>query len=375
MIRDSCTWKIGRTKTFRLGSSKILGVYGGNIQNIEKSMRAVYLSDGWCEKDKPKILYYQETGDLSVFTKEELSRIKIMIQTDEDGADARIVAYECEANKYRQLFIHGIKVHVYLGIMLFPDIWAPEMREAGMLNDDSFNIADYINAPIQALKSLPHWKNLVRIIKDSDDWVASKRYYYFAKQTGHSGNYDIQAQTFRMNILEKSGGKIMIPMEESRRFLETYRSVFPEIPERNQRVQRQGRELGVLYNLFGHPYYITSYKGCWTENTYKEWYSWSPQSTVGMIINIAVGRWQEFAEKEKLNWDLLANRHDSMITQVPLGEVLLGAAKSQEYVEKEEFESPVDGAKFFMKSETKIGFCWAPYDKVKCPLGLKEIKV
>jgi hypothetical protein len=193
--------------------------------------------------------------------------------------------------------------------------------------------------------------------------------------TGNSGNYDIQAQTFRMNILEKSGGKIMIPMEESRRFLETYRSVFPEIPERNQRVQRQGRELGVLYNLFGHPYYITSYKGCWTENTYKEWYSWSPQSTVGMIINVAVGRWQEFVERETLNWDLLANGHDSMVSQVPLGEVLLGAAKSQEYVEKEEFESPVDGAKFFMKSETKVGFCWAPYDKVKCPLGLKEIKI
>lgn len=374
-MRDSCSWKIGRTKTFRLGSSKIIGDFGGNIQNIEKSMREVYLSDGWTEKDLPKILYYQETGNTEIFTQEELYRIKLIVQTDEDGADARIVAYECEPKAYRQLFIHSIKSHVFVAMHMFPDVWTTRMSSEGLVSGATFNIADYLACPIQALKSMPHWKNLNTLIKSSDDWPISERYYYLAKQTCHSANYDIQSHTFRMNVLEKSGGKIMIPSDESVRFLEVYRGLFPEIPERNQRVQRQGRELGVLYNMFGHPYFITSYKGCWTENTYKEWYSWSPQSTVGMIINIAVARWQEFVEKNKLRWDLLANGHDSMVTQVPLGEIIYGSQKSQEFVEKEEFESPVDGAKFFMRSETKVGFCWAPYNKTKCPLGLKEIKL
>jgi len=374
-MRDSCTWKIGRTKTFRLGSSKILGTYGGNIQNIEKSMREVYLSDGWTERDIPKLLYYQETSDLSIFNQEELDRIKILIQTDEDGADARIVAYECQPKAYRQLFIHGIKSHVFVGMHLFADIWEHKMNAEGLATGEKFVIADYLKCPIQALKGMPHWKNLNILIKSSDDWDISERYYYLAKQTCHSANYDIQAPTFRMNVLEKSGGKILIDTEESVRFLEIYnRVLFPEIPERNREVMRQGRDTGVLYNMFGHPYYITSYSGSWTENTYKEWYSWSPQSTVGMIINVAVARFQENTEKHKLRWDILANGHDSMISQVPLSEVMEGAAMSRTCVEQE-FESPVDSAKFFMRSETKVGFNWAPYHKTKNPLGLKEIKV
>lgn len=372
-MRDSCTWKIGRTKTFRLGSSKILGVYGGNIQNIEKSMRVVYLSDGWTDKDVPKLKYYQATGDTSIFNQEELERIKILVQTDEDGADARIVAYECEPKAYRQLFIHCIKSHVFVAMHLFSQIWQDRMSKDGLTGGTDFNIADYLKCPIQALKSLPHWNNLNHLIKESDDWPISERYYYLAKQTCHSANYDIQAPTFRMNILEKSGGKILVPKDESVRFLEVYRGLFPEIPERNIRVARQAETTGVLYNMFGHPYTMTSYRGWWTENTRKEWYSWSPQSTVGMIINVAVARYQDFTEQNKLRWDLLANGHDSMITQVPLGEVVEGAKKSREVVEQE-FESPIDGAKFVMKSETKVGFNWAPYKKDKNPLGLKEIQ-
>lgn len=371
-MRDSTTWVLGGPKTLRCGSRKILGTYGGNIQNIEKSAREVYVSDGWTEDDIPKLKYFMLTFDGSVFTEEEKKRIKILVQTDQDGADARIVAYECEALAYRQLFIHGIKSHVFVGMHLFKEIWFRKMIEQKLVGPTEFNIDEYCNTPIQALKSLAHWKALNTLIKESDEWSLDERYYYLAKQTCHSANYDISAPTFRMNILEKSGGKILISKEDSERFLIVYRSLFPEIPERNQRVQRQGRETGVLYNMFGYPFHVSGYNP--TENTYKEWYSWSPQSTVACITNNAICSMQEYLESEKLDWDVFINGHDSMVSQVPIGEYLEGAKKSKEFIEQR-FESPIDGAEFYMRSETKVGFNWSSYSKDKNDLGLREIKI
>ena len=46
MIRDATQWYIAGTRTFRLGSRKVLGTWGGNLQNIEKSMREIYIADG-----------------------------------------------------------------------------------------------------------------------------------------------------------------------------------------------------------------------------------------------------------------------------------------------------------------------------------------
>ena len=57
MTRDSCTWVIAGPKTMRLASKQILPKkqevdgkmkkvgWGGNLQNIEKSMRQIYIPD------------------------------------------------------------------------------------------------------------------------------------------------------------------------------------------------------------------------------------------------------------------------------------------------------------------------------------------
>ena len=225
------------------------------------------------------------------------------------------MAYDCEALAYRQLFIHGIKPHVYVAVHLFPHVW--KRRMAGCAG---FDIDEVIRTPIQALKSLPYWRDLDLMIKDSDNWNVAERYYYFAKQTCHSANYDIQSNTFRMNVLDKSGGKIVLNPDEASRFLEVYRGLFPEIPERNRRVRHQADMTKMLYNFFGEPYYISQYQP--TESNYKEYYSWSPQSTVGQISNRAFTAMQEFIWKEKLDWDVLLNGHDSIVSQCPIADVL-----------------------------------------------------
>jgi hypothetical protein len=324
-------------KQYVNGKLKTIG-FGGNLANIEKGMREIYIPDDG----------------------------KILVQTDQSGAEALIMAYDCDAGPYRQLFIHGVKPHVYVAVHLFPHVWQKKMRDV-----PGFDINKVIETPIQALKSIPYWRDLDLMIKDSDNWIHSERYYYFAKQTCHSSNYEIQAQTFRMNILDKSGGKIVLPMDEAERFLLVYRGLFPEIPERNRRVRRQVEMTKMMYNFFGEPYHVTQYSP--TESNFKEYYSWVPQSTVGEITNRAFCDMQEFVESEKLDWDNLINGHDSIVSQCPISEVKECATKQKEFIEQE-FTSPIDGVKFRMRSETQVGFNWAPYKEKKNEMGLKELK-
>ncbi len=373
-MRNSCQYKLAGTKTFRRSSSKILGKWGTNLQNLEKSVREPYQPDGFSPDKAAKCLYWLETGDLTIFTEEELATIKVFLQTDQSGAEALIVAYDSEARDFRKLFENKIKPHVYVALKLFKDIWRDKMKEKGGLIED-LDIDAIASLPIDKLKGNPYWRELDLLIKDSDNWSLQERYYYLAKQTCHSANYGIEAQTFRMNILEKSGGKIVISFEDAKRFLTIYRSLFPEIPESNERIKRQVEETGIIYNMFGFPYYITDYD---TSSKMKEYYAWPRQSTVGEITRIAISREQEFIESEKRKWDILADTHDSSLTQCFLVDVKECIAKKQECFNIE-MTSPIDGVKFRMRSETNVGFNWSPFKKGRTPdldknkLGLREI--
>ena len=109
----------------------------------------------------------------------------------------------------------------------------------------------------------------------------------------------------------------------------------------------------MLFNFFGHPYHISQYT--FTESNYQEFYAWGPQSTVGMITNIAIANMQSFIEKERLDWDILLNGHDSIVSQCPIAEVLDCAKMQKLLFIEQEFISPVDGVVFKMKSETQAG--------------------
>lgn len=343
-MRNSTCYKLAGAKTFRLSSSKILGRYGGNLQNIEKSMREIYIPD-----DGRKFC-----------------------QVDQSGAEALIVAYLCEPADFRQLFINGVKPHVYVALRLFKDIWAKKMREARLTTADSnFDIDDIIATPIPLLKKNPFWKDLDLLIKDSDNWSLDERYYYLAKQTCHSGNYGITPPTFRMNILEKSGGKIVISKDDSERFIMTYNALFPELQEWHKRVRSQIQQCRMLFNLHGHPYTVTQYDI--NESHWKEYYAWIPQSTVGEITNIAYAGFQRYIEEEGKHWDLLANTHDSYLIQFPPDEEDEVVRKAKEFMEQR-FVSPVDGAQFQMRSEAATGYNWRPYKEGKNELGLKEYR-
>lgn len=368
-MRSSTNYALAGPKTFRRGSKKILKKWGSNLQNIEESMREIYQSDGYKPELHDKCSYWLETGDLSVFSQEELETLRVLCPRDQSGAEALIVAYECEPFDYRKLFIHGIKPHVYIGLRLFPEEWKRKIKEHS-LGIDSSVIDTLCATSIPDLKSNPDWSAIDKLIKSSDGWATAERYYYFAKQTCHSGNYGIEWATFIMNVLDKSGGKVVLTKEQGVHFLQTYRALFPELVERCNRITHQAKETKMLFNMFGHPYTITDYEIL--PSRYKELWAWSAQSTVAEITRTAFSNLQYWIEDNKKQWDILEDNHDSFLPQCPLYE-LKECMKMSEQFMNIELISPVDGVKFRMKSECKIGFNWSnKTDKNK--LGLREIK-
>ena len=347
--------------------------WGGNLQNIEASMRAIYHSDGFDPRNKElvaKCKYWLETGDLSIFTEEELVKLRVFLNSDQAGAEALIVAYDGRKGKYRQLFENDIKIHVYVAMQLFKEFWPIEMKKIGGVDLDMDTLC---STPIPMLRQNPQFKELDSLIKDSDNWPPSRRYYYHAKQTCHSANYGIEANTFMMNVLLKSRGKVVLLRDQADYFLKVYRGEFPEIPERCERVKQQAKDHKIIYNMFGFPYIITDYEI--TESMYKELYAWGPQSTVGEITRIAFTNLHEFIWNNNKKWDVLQDNHDSYLAQCPLIEAKECSEKMTEFL-AQELVSPVDGTKFNMKSECKIGFNWGPFDKKnpdKNPLGLRGL--
>jgi hypothetical protein len=370
-MRNSTDYKLGSTKTFRRASKKILNLWGTNLQNIKKQMREMYQSDNLTntEEQKSKLIYWLQSGDTKIFTEQELKDIKVFLQVDQSGAEALIVAYDSPPGQYRQLFINNIKPHVYVGLKLFIDVWPRKAKEHNLLLTED-DLARINLSSIDTLKSNPNWREVDLLIKDSDNWPITERYYYLAKQTCHSCNYDIQGPRFRMNVLEKSGGKIVLTKEESERFPMEYRGLFPEIPEGNRLIKQQIDKHHILYNTLGFPYQITQYDI--TDHQYKEYYAWPRQSTVAEITRIAFTNLQSYIEDMDNDWDILADTHDSYLLQCPLKDAQAAKEKMQKFM-NQRLISPFDGTEFYMKSECQVGFNWAPKKETN-PLGLQELK-
>jgi hypothetical protein len=341
MSRFTTCFRLARTNTLRLGSGKLFPKgktqqslygpeYGGNMQNWEKSLRTLAITDegySFC-------------------------------QVDQAGAEALIVAYLCPPGRYRDLFLNGIKPHVYIGVF-FPEHWEAQFPA----------VRDFARIPIAELKAHSQWPAFAKAVAASDNNPSATRYYYFYKQTCHSGNYGIMEGTFIENLLAKSGGKVSLTPQQGAKFLSTYRDVaFPELHTFHRYVQTQLESKGELRNLFGYPRRFRSLKA-----DIKEAYAFIPQSTVGCITNLAVIRMQDHIWEHKLDWTILNNCHDSYLVQAPDAEIMECAKRMKEFIEIE-MTAP-RGEKFRMRSEASVGKNWGSWHEKKNPAGLKEVKI
>ncbi len=372
--RSSTIYKLGKVNTFRNGSAMILGAVGENVQNKDKFVRVTYTSDGWNHtdiKECGQLIDYLTEGDISIFSPEQLARIKILVQVDQAGAEALIVAYLCKAGKFRDLFLYGIKPHVFVALHVFSEQWkekAPHLTET---------IELALRSEIKNLPLLPKWKELDKLIKSSDDWAAHERYYYIAKMICHASNYGMKGQTFALNVLQKSEGAIRLSVAESTKYLEAYHKLFPEIRQWHSEIQNMLNEnKRVLRNLFGEP---REFGGFWGDTLFREAYAFIPQSTVGEITNKAkLAMYEHIEEDDIIDTDQLQNGHDSALAQTLIGQERFIIETYQNYFNLQ--MTNFRGEKFNMKSEAQIGLNWAPMKVRKDgtvinPLGMREFKV
>ena len=339
--RNSTQYVISGTKYLRLGSRSIFNLYGTNLQNIEKDARKMYLCDVGCKLN----------------------------QRDQSGAEALIVAYLCRHGQFRELFLNNIKPHVFVALHLFREIWKEKIKSENL--DIHADIDKLCSTSISNLRANPFFKSVDKLIKSSDNWKPSERYYYIAKMVCHASNYGIRAGAFCINSLEKSRGKIALTKKQAEFFLDMYHSLFPEIREWHREVEQQVLSTKMLFNLFGEPIMFTG--SLEKENDFKEAISAVPQSTVGEITNVACMKFQNYVEDTGMNWDLLGNCHDSFLTQSPEDESVECQRVMKEFIEPE-LTSP-RGEKFKMKSEGGSGYNWGPHDEKKNPRGLQEVEL
>jgi len=330
--RDTTLYKIAGTDTYRLSSVTLLGRWGGNRQNIEKSARSRYVPDEG----------------------------KSFCQVDQSGAEALIVAH-CmpRSNKLRQLFDNKIKIHSYLGVV-FTEQWKHQFPM----------VDEFIKIPIPELKNHPDWGKFLKAVANSDNNPPSTRFYYHYKQVAHSSNYGVMAPAFVENILLKSGGKVRLTRKQGEIYLEGYHSLIPEIRGYyHRKVAETYEKTGVLYNLQGFPLHITKKL---FPHEYSKILDKIPQSTVGTITNIAFTNLQNFIVDNKLKWDVLQNNHDSYLGQAPDAEIMDMARVMKRFMEQE-LTSPF-GETFNMRSEVQIGKNWSPKSEYN-PEGLCTVEL
>ena len=315
-------YDIAGTKSFRLGSRKLFGLWGTNQQNYNKRTKRFIIPDPGYE----------------------------LWQVDLAAVEAQVVAYLCrKGSSYRELFIHGVKPHVYVALHLFFDKWVEATGDP--------KIARFLTMPIGKLKSDPEWGALQQKIKDSDNDIPSRRYYYLAKMTVHSGNYGIKPQAFQMNILDKSEGEIRISLRQATKFLGGLHGLFPELQGDFQAyVEATLRRDKKLINLYGYP---RMFYGVIDDTLLRDAYSWIPQSTGSAITAIkAASEIQARIDNGEVDFGMhiLQNNHDSLMGQAPRGY----GKRACEIVAQHfniELENPY-GEKFKLKSEYQIGMNW-----------------
>lgn len=333
LLRNTCDFKLGSTVTFRRASKKRWDTWGTNLQNPSKDICEIYVPSA------PN---------------------RSFVQCDQAGADAKIVSYLTTCGNFRKLFLNKIKPHTFVAMNIFQkqfaELWGGE-------------ISQFLGASVEDLKSVPRWKEFSALVASSDNFPSNQRYYFIGKKVVHSSNYAMGSYTFRVDLLKESGGTIVISDYEAKQFLGVYHNLFPEIEtEFHHEVRQEILRTRTLRTFQGFPRHFGQII---TDKLWREAYAFIPQATVAIITAQAITKMQNWIEDTGVNWDVLNDKHDSMLTECPDDEALACAQKSREFMEQE--MTSHRGEKLKMGSGVSIGKNWRAYDEKKNPEGLKEV--
>lgn len=234
------SYNIAGTETFRLSSSEHPLRLGSNQQNIPGAARKAFISD-------PGYTFFQ---------------------ADQQGAEARIVAYTSGDENYIAA-CEGGDSHTMVAAMVF-----------------GFE-------PIRALAERNYYRTY--------------SYRDLTKKGAHGSNYYGKPYTIAKNM--------QVETAIAERFQFEYFKKFPGISEWHLWVAKQLREKGYLENVFG--FRRTFWGRKWDDATLREAIAFGPQSAVGVLTNLALHRlWEKYEGKPGAPVQILMNGHDAVIGQI-----------------------------------------------------------
>jgi hypothetical protein len=319
------TFKVAGTKSYRLAASKFMDDFGGNAQNpAECVLRLLRARAGHS-----------------------------FVQPDQSGAEALIVAMLAPPGNYRRLFEYKVKPHTFLALHLFYDTqpqWFHDIEPA----------REYVSNTDPAIfTKLPGWKTLNSRIQHT--YIP----YYVGKRTAHARSYKMGWRTFQTSVLKDSEGRVALSAADAKRFLEMFDMLFPEIIQWQNEVIFTARRDRELVNLFGYP---RRFEQIFHAGYEREIVSWIPQSTVGCLTTEAI---LALDAEMPPTWNILNNKHDSLLLEVPDADVDAAARMSSDKIKSFELTGR-DGIMFRMKSSVQVGKNWAKHDEKNNPAGMKD---
>jgi DNA polymerase I-like protein with 3'-5' exonuclease and polymerase domains len=182
------------------------------------------------------------------------------------------------------------------------------------------------------------------------------------KKSNHGLNYDERYRTFALinDMLER----------DAKRIIDKYHSIYPGIRQAYDRIKNQLSRNRTLTNPFGRKY---KFLGKWDDSTFKQAYSYLPQSTVGDVLNGfghdggICGLYYDQHKHEPLSkLEQLIQVHDSLLCQYPidkLWDMAYTCLLVKDYLEPTiRYEE-----RFYIETDLKIGMNWGEMQKV--PLG------
>lgn len=293
--RFHASFNIAGTETFRLSSSEHPFRIGSNLQNIPKEARTCFVSDpGY-------VLFY----------------------SDQQGAEARIVAYLSGDENYIAA-VEGGDSHTMVASMVFG--FPPERELA------------------------------------EREYYRGYSYRDITKRGAHGSNYYGKPYTLAQQM--------KVETEVATAFQAMYFRRFPGISDWHAWVAKQLQTKGYLVTPFGMR--RTFWNRRWDDSTLREAIAFVPQHCVGVLMNVGIYNiWERFEGKNDVQ--ILLNLHDAVLGQVRIdkAEELL-----PQVLECLRFPFPVTDIKGISREiiipfDVEVGYNWGKASD-KNPDGLKK---
>ena len=313
--RMRCSYNPRGTKFGRVSSSKNVFGNGTNMQNLPDPFKKFLVAD-------PEHLF---------------------IELDKAQAEWVVVAYLSGDASMIKVCEEGLDPHMYTGHLL------TGIPDALIIKDN--DLIGHLSDPteINTIRTSRVFSPEEKILFAKSRFIPrSMSIRQCGKKSNHGLNYDEGYKTFAL-INEIGEGEAKIICRD-------YKTVtYPGVKRWHQFTQEQLAKERILYNFFGRK---QRFLDGWSDQLFKSAYSFIPQSTVSDLLNWGIIKTYEDKGHCLDGLEILAQVHDSLLLQVPLGDWKKIADAMHRVREHLNPELEYHGRTFHIGTDMKIGLDW-----------------